>query len=82
LGTNIRVSNIEPGLAETEFSIVRFKGDKNRASQVYEGTEPLTGEDIAEMAWWLYSLPPHVNVNTLEVMPTCQAWGPFAFERK
>ncbi|NOQ98075.1 MAG: SDR family NAD(P)-dependent oxidoreductase [Calditrichae bacterium] len=82
VGRGIRVSNIEPGLAETEFSIVRFKGDKNRASKVYDGTDPLTGEDIAEIAWWLYNLPPHVNVNTLEVMPTCQAWGPLAIDRK
>ena len=82
LGTGIRVTDIEPGLAETEFSIVRFKGDKKRASQVYQGTQALTGEDIAEIAWWLFHLPQHVNVNTLEVMPTCQAWGPLAIERK
>ena len=82
LETGIRVTDIEPGLAETEFSLVRFKGDEKRASQVYQGTQPLTGEDIAEIAWWLFHLPQHVNVNTLEVMPTCQAWGPLAIERK
>jgi NADP-dependent 3-hydroxy acid dehydrogenase YdfG len=82
LGSGIRVTNIEPGLAETEFSLVRFKGDKNRASKVYDGTVPLTGDDIAEIAWWLYNQPPHVNVNTLEVMPTCQTWGPLAIDRK
>jgi NADP-dependent 3-hydroxy acid dehydrogenase YdfG len=80
-GTGIRVTNIEPGLAETEFSIVRFKGDRDRAAKVYEGTTPLSGEDIAEITWWLYNQPPHVNVNTLEVMPTCQSWGPLAIER-
>lgn len=82
LGTGIRVTDIEPGLAETEFSIVRFKGDEKRASKVYQGTQPLTGKDIADIAWWLFHLPPHVNVNTMEVMPTCQAWGPLAIERK
>jgi NADP-dependent 3-hydroxy acid dehydrogenase YdfG len=82
LGTNIRVTNIEPGLAETEFSIVRFKGDTERASKVYEGAQPLTGEDIAEIALWISSLPGHVNINSIEVMPTSQAWGPIAIHRK
>ena len=74
LGKNIRVTNIEPGLAESEFSIVRFKGDRQRADQVYEGTDPLTPEDIADIIHWVTSLPPHVNINALEVMPVCQAW--------
>jgi NADP-dependent 3-hydroxy acid dehydrogenase YdfG len=81
LGTNIRVTNIEPGLAETEFSIVRFKGDSERAARVYEGAQPLTGEDIAEIALWVTNLPGHVNINSIEVMPTSQAWGPIAIHR-
>jgi len=74
-GKAIRVTCIEPGLAETEFSLVRFKGDQKRARQVYEGCQPLTSEDIAEMIYWVANLPPHVNVNSLEVMPTSQTWG-------
>ncbi|MBI1363638.1 MAG: SDR family NAD(P)-dependent oxidoreductase [Proteobacteria bacterium] len=80
--TGVRVTNIEPGMAETEFSIVRFGGDKDKAGTVYKGAEPLTGDDIAEAVYWCATLPPHVNVNTLEVMPTRQAFGPFAVHRK
>ncbi len=82
LGTNIRVTNIEPGLAETEFSIVRYKGDRTKASKVYAGTDPLTADDIAEIAHWVTTLPPHVNINSVEVMPTSQAWGGLAIARK
>ncbi|MDX1810239.1 MAG: SDR family NAD(P)-dependent oxidoreductase [Sulfurospirillaceae bacterium] len=74
-GTNIRVSNIEPGAAKTEFSDVRFKGDKEQASKVYEGMQPLVAEDIANLIYTLSLLPEHVNVNSLEVMPTSQTWG-------
>jgi 3-hydroxy acid dehydrogenase/malonic semialdehyde reductase len=81
LGTNIRVTNIEPGLAETEFSLVRFKGNEQTAAKVYEGTNPLTAEDIAEIAYWVTSLPPHVNINSVEVMPTGQAWGGLTIAR-
>jgi NADP-dependent 3-hydroxy acid dehydrogenase YdfG len=80
-GTAIRVTNIEPGLAETEFSIVRFKGDAQKAEKVYEGTQPITSEDIAEMVHWVVNLPPHININRLEVMPVCQTWGPFVIHR-
>jgi NADP-dependent 3-hydroxy acid dehydrogenase YdfG len=82
LGTSIRVTNIEPGLAETEFSLVRFKWDRERAAEVYKGTKPLTAEDIAEIIYWVTSLPPHININRLEVMPVCQAWGPFSIHRE
>jgi NADP-dependent 3-hydroxy acid dehydrogenase YdfG len=82
LGTPIRVTNIEPGLAETEFSLVRFAGDTERSAEVYTGTRPLTGEDIADIIYWVTSLPPHININRLEVMPVCQAWGPFAIHRQ
>ncbi len=81
-GTGIRVSNIEPGLAESEFSVVRFHGDRKKADAVYEGIDPLTPEDIAEMVYWLTDRPRHVNINRLEVMPVCQSWGPFAIHRK
>ncbi len=80
-GTAIRVTNIEPGIADTEFSVVRFKGNREKASSVYEGTQPLTAADIAETVWWVSTLPAHVNINTLEVMPTCQSWNPFAIHR-
>ena len=82
LGTRIRVSCLAPGMAETEFSLVRFKGDEERAAQVYAGTEKLTAEDIAGIVGWLADLPPHVNVNTMEVMSIDQAWGPFAVHRR
>ena len=81
-GTNIRISNVEPGLAESEFSLVRFQGDTKKADAVYEGTQPLTPEDIAATVYWIATQPPHVNVNRLEIMPVCQSWGPFAIHRK
>lgn len=80
-GTGIRVTNIEPGMAETEFSLVRFKGDPDRAAKIYQGAEPLTAEDIAEIIHWTTSQPRHININRLEVMPVCQSWGPFAISR-
>ena len=73
LGKNIRVTNIEPGLAESEFSIIRFHGDKALAESVYEGTHPLTPEDIAETVFWVTHRPAHVNINRVEIMPVCQS---------
>jgi NADP-dependent 3-hydroxy acid dehydrogenase YdfG len=81
LGTAVRVTNIAPGMAETEFSKVRFKGDEQKAHQVYTGTEPLMAEDIAEIVAWVATLPGRVNINTLEVMSVSQSWGPFAVHR-
>jgi 3-hydroxy acid dehydrogenase / malonic semialdehyde reductase len=81
LGTAVRVTSIEPGMAETEFSKVRFKGDERRAHQVYVGTEPLLAEDVADIVVWVSALPSRVNINTLEVMSVSQAWGPFAVHR-
>lgn len=69
----IRVTAIHPGAVETEFSEVRFKGDKERAKKVYEGYEPLLAQDIAETIWFVVSRPPHVNINELVIMPTAQA---------
>jgi NADP-dependent 3-hydroxy acid dehydrogenase YdfG len=68
-------------MAETEFSAVRFKGDTERADAVYTGAVPLRAEDIAELVWFVVNLPPHVNVNALEVMSIDQAWGPLAVNR-
>ena len=72
-GTGIRVSSIDPGLAETEFSLVRFKGDIERAKKPYEGTIPLTAEDVAEILVWVATRPPHVNIDELLVKCTDQA---------
>jgi 3-hydroxy acid dehydrogenase/malonic semialdehyde reductase len=80
-GTNVRVTNLEPGMVETQFSLVRFKGDKTKADAVYANTKPLTADDVAEAALWTATLPPHFNVNRLEIMPTTQAFGPLAVER-
>lgn len=82
LGTAVRVTNVEPGLAETEFSLVRFHGDTDRAKKVYEGTRPLTGADVAEAIFWAATLPPHVNVNSIELMPVCQAGAGLSIHRQ
>jgi 3-hydroxy acid dehydrogenase / malonic semialdehyde reductase len=81
-GTNIRVTNIEPGQVEAQFSTVRFKGDEARAKAVYAGTNSLKAEDVAEAVFWAATLPPHMNINRLEIMPTSQAFGPLTVERK
>ncbi|HQC72834.1 MAG TPA: SDR family oxidoreductase [Candidatus Competibacteraceae bacterium] len=81
LGSRVRVSNLEPGMAESEFSQVRFKGDERQAAQVYAGTEPLRPEDIADIVFWVATRPAHVNINSVEVMPVCQAFAPFAVSR-
>jgi len=69
----IKVTAIHPGMVETEFSIVRFKGDESRAKKVYDGFEPLIAQDIAEAIWFAVSRPPHVNINDMLIMPTAQA---------
>jgi 3-hydroxy acid dehydrogenase/malonic semialdehyde reductase len=82
-GTAVRASNIAPGLCGgTEFSNVRLKGDDAAAARVYEGTTPLNADDIAETAYWMATLPAHVNVNYIELMPTCQGFGAFAIKRE
>jgi 3-hydroxy acid dehydrogenase / malonic semialdehyde reductase len=81
LGTRVRVTCLAPGMAETEFSLVRFKGDAAKAAKVYAGAAPLTAADIAGIVGWVAGLPPHVNVNFLEVMSIDQSWGPFAVHR-
>jgi len=72
-GTGIRVGSVNPGLAETEFSNVRFRGDAERAKRVYEGTHPLIAQDIAETLVWIATRPPHVNIDELVIKPTDQA---------
>ena len=82
-GTGVRVSCIEPGLVGgTEFSQVRFRGDAERAATVYAGADALTPEDIAETVWWTASLPPRVNINTLELMPAAQSFSAFQIHRE
>ncbi len=82
VGTGVRATNIAPGLTGgTEFSNVRLKGNDAAAAKVYEGTVPLNATDIAETAYWIASLPPHVNINYLEMMPTCQGFSPFTIKR-
>jgi 3-hydroxy acid dehydrogenase/malonic semialdehyde reductase len=82
VGRNIRVTDIEPGMVGgSEFSEVRFGGDADRAAAVYAGTTPLNPEDIAEAAAWIIGLPPHMNINRIEMMPTCQASAAFAVKR-
>ncbi len=73
LADGIKVSEIRPGMVETEFSLVRFHGDRDRADRVYDGVTPLSGEDVAEAIAWIVQLPPHMNVNDLVLMPAQQA---------
>ncbi len=79
---NVRVSCIEPGMTETPFSLNRFKGDTERAAKVYAGAVPLTAEDVAEAVVWTSCLPPHVNINVIEMMPTVQSFGPLVVHRE
>ena len=82
VGTGVRATNLAPGLCGgTEFSNVRFKGNDEAAAKVYEGTTPLTAKDIAETAYWIATLPAHINVNSIEMMPTCQGFAPFNIKR-
>jgi 3-hydroxy acid dehydrogenase / malonic semialdehyde reductase len=83
LGTAVRVTNIEPAMVgESEFSLVRFKGNKNKADEVYEGLKPLSPADISECAIWVLSQPAHVNINRIEIMPTSQAPSHLAVHKK
>jgi serine 3-dehydrogenase len=81
LGTGVRVVNVAPGLAETEFSLVRFKGDAGRAASVYRGVRPLTAEDVADAAVWAVTRPAHVNVQEILLLPTDQA-SAYALHRR
>jgi len=81
IATGVRVTDIAPGMAETEFTLVRTKGDQAASDRLYQGTTPLTAEDIAEQIFYVATLPDHININRMEVMPTRQAWSPFAVDR-
>ena len=81
-GTRVRVTDIQPGMVETDFSVVRFKGDADRARKVYEGMQPLTPEDIADIVLFCVTRPAHVNLNVVEVMPADQGFGPFNIKRR
>lgn len=80
-GTNVRVTNVEPGMVQTQFSLVRFKGDQAKADAVYANTSPLLPSDVAESVVWAATLPPHVNINRIEMMPTTQSPGALQVER-
>ena len=83
VGTGVRATNIAPGMSGgTEFSNVRFKGDDAAAAKVYQGTVPLSSEDVAEAAYWVATLPAHVNINHIEMMPVCQGFSPFTVKRQ
>lgn len=79
-GTGVRVTSIEPGMVETEFTVVRT-GSQEASDRLYADMNPLTGDDIAEQIWWIANLPRHVNINTLETMPVNQSWAGFAVHR-
>ena len=81
-GTGVRVTSVEPGMAETEFTIVRTGGDQAASDALYADMQPMTAEDHAELFWWLANLPPHLNVNAIELMPVSQSWAGFAVERQ
>jgi serine 3-dehydrogenase len=80
-GTGVRVTSIEPGMAETEFTIVRTGGDKAASDALYAGMDPMTAEDIAGTIHWIATLPPHLNINTIELMPVSQSFAGFAVNR-
>ena len=80
-GTGVRVTALEPGMAETEFTLVRTHGDQAASDTLYKGAHPMTAEDIAETIWWIATLPPHLNINRLEMMPTSQSFAGFQVAR-
>jgi NADP-dependent 3-hydroxy acid dehydrogenase YdfG len=82
IGTKVRVTSVEPGMAETEFSVVRFAGDEAAAAKVYQGVHAMSADDVALVCESVLRLPAHINVNTIEIMPVQQAFGPFAVDRR
>ena len=80
-GTGVRVTSIEPGMAETEFTLVRTGGDQAASDALYGGAQPMTGEDIAETLFWVATLPAHLNINALELMPVSQSFAGFQVAR-
>ena len=80
-GTGVRVTAVEPGMAETEFTLVRTGGNQAASDKLYAGAQPITAGDIADTLWWIANLPAHLNVNRIELMPTSQSFGPFQVHR-
>jgi serine 3-dehydrogenase len=81
-GTGVRVTSVEPGMAETEFTLVRTGGDQAASDKLYAGAQPITAGDIAETLWWIANLPAHLNVNRIELMPTSQSFAGFQVHRE
>jgi serine 3-dehydrogenase len=81
-GTGVRVTSIEPGMVETEFTLVRTGGDQAASDALYADMDPMTADDIAAAILWVATLPPHLNINTLELMPVSQSWAGFTVTRK
>jgi serine 3-dehydrogenase len=80
-GTGVRVTSVEPGMAETEFTIVRTGGDQAASDKLYAGMDPMTAQDLADLFWWIANLPPHLNINTVELMPVSQSFAGFTVSR-
>ncbi len=81
-GSGVRVTSIEPGMAETEFTLVRNGGDQAASDSLYAGMDPMTADDLAETIWWIATLPPHLNINSIELMPVSQSWAGFTVARE
>ena len=81
-GTGVRVTSVEPGMAQTEFTLVRTGGDREASDKLYVGMNPMTAEDHADLFWWLANLPPHLNINSIELMPVSQSWAGFTIDRE
>lgn len=81
-GTGVRVTSVEPGMAETEFTLARTGGDQAASDALYSNMNPMTAQDHAELFWWLANLPPHLNINSIELMPVSQSWAGFTIERE
>ena len=81
-GTGVRVTSIEPGMAETEFTLVRTGGDQAASDALYADMGPMTAEDLADLFWWIANLPPHLNINAIELMPVSQSFAGFAVTRQ
>ena len=80
-GTGVRVTSVEPGMAETEFTLVRTSGNQEASDKLYKGADPMTAEEIADTLFWIATLPPHINVNRIELMPVRQSFSPFQVDR-
>ncbi len=80
-GTGVRVTSVEPGMAETEFTLVRTKGNQEASDKLYKGADPMTAENIADTLFWIATLPPHMNINRIEMMPVNQSFSPFQVHR-